>query len=194
MINIEEVLIFTKLSPKTSNEMLVGLSALALLNALIKLEDYKAILSYDMIKPSVVNLVNYSLSHPELQLLNNLYYDKSENCLYVRCLGVQFSYHNVKPIGLLYKFIESQDNIYMSYDNIRKQPKALSIFRLALECLHSNINDESYINNAINNLENDFPQLLTRKNKSVRQKNPINMENKDEIKSIFSIKYKVSNI
>lgn len=178
MINIEEVLIFTKLSPKTSNEMLVGLSALTLLNALIKLEDYKAILSYDMIKPSVVNLVNYSLSHPELQLLNNLYYDKSENCLF----------------GLLYKFIESQDNIYMSYDNIRKQPKALSIFRLALECLHSNINDESYINNAINNLENDFPQLLTRKNKSVRQKNPINMENKDEIKSIFSIKYKVSNI
>ena len=51
MINIEEVLIFTKLSPKTSNEMLVGLSALTLLNALIKLEDYKAILSYDMIKP-----------------------------------------------------------------------------------------------------------------------------------------------
>lgn len=82
----------------------------------------------------------------------------------------------------------------MSYDNIRKQPKALSIFRLALECLHSNINDESYINNAINDLENDFPQLLTRKNKSVKQKNPINMENKDEIKSIFSIKYKVSNI
>lgn len=77
MINIEEVLIFTKLSPKTSNEMLVGLSALTLLNALIKLEDYKAILSYDMIKPSVVNLVNYSLSHPELQLLNNLYYDKA---------------------------------------------------------------------------------------------------------------------
>lgn len=194
MINVDNILKYSSIEPKTENEMLVCLSALTLLNALVKIKEYEGIVTYNQIKPQVAKLINYVLAHPELKLVDEVYIDgpKHEtNCLYVRCLGVQFSYHGIKIYGLLRDFKYSMDNIYMVYDQIRKQPRAFGIFKFAVKCMESHIDDREFINKEIENLEIDFPEVYERKNKAVKEPELIDMDNIDELKNLLSAKYKV---
>lgn len=194
MINVDNILKYSSIEPKTENEMLVCLSALTLLNALVKIKEYKGIVTYDRIKPQVAKLINYVLAHPELKLVDEVYIDEPKhetNCLYVRCLGVQFSYHGIKVYGLLRIFKNSMDNIYMVYYQIRKQPRALGVFNFAVNCMESHINDREFINKKIEKLEIDFPEVYERKNKAVKETKSINMDNKDELRNLLSAKYKV---
>lgn len=194
MINLEEIRKYTTITPKNENEMLVCLSALTLLNALVKIKEYKGIVTYGQFKPKVTKLINYVLAHPEIKLVDEIYIDTTNpeaNCLYVRCLGVQFSYHGIPINGILIDFINSMDNIYMVYDQIRKQPRALGVFKFAVKCMESRISDREFINKEIENIEIDFPEVYERKNKAVKEPVPIDIDNKDELRNLFSAKYKV---
>lgn len=194
MIDINGILKYSLIEPKSENEMLVCLSALTLLNALVKTKKYGRFVTYNQIKPRVSKLVNYVLAHPNIKILDGIYIDtssKKANCLYVRCLGVQFSYHSIPVYGSLKAFINSVDNIYMVYDQIRKQPRALGIFNLAVKCMNSHIDDREFINMEIEKLGYDFPEILERKNNAVEESEPIDIGNKDTLRSLFSAKYKV---
>ncbi len=89
MINLEEIRKYSTIEPKTENEMLVCLSALTLLNALVKTKEYKGIVTYGQFKPKVTKLINYVLAHPEIKLVDKIYIDTTNpeaNCLYVPLL------------------------------------------------------------------------------------------------------------
>ena len=83
------------------------------------------------------------------------------------------------------------DNIYMVYDQIRKQPRALGVFKFAVKCMESRISDREFINKEIENIEMDFPEVYERKNKAVKEPVPIDMDNKNDLRNLFSTKYKV---
>ncbi len=72
MINLEEIRKYTTITPKNENEMLVCLSALTLLNALVKIKEYKGIVTYGQFKPKVTKLINYVLAHPEIKLVDEI--------------------------------------------------------------------------------------------------------------------------
>lgn len=98
-LNIDEVAvrkainIVLYLHPLDEDEIFLMLCALNLLNAAIKTESFKDHLSYDLIKTNAVKLVAV------IDIIKNkdvsYYYNKDENCLYLKCGDVVFSFHHV---------------------------------------------------------------------------------------------------
>jgi len=166
---VKEALEYVSTVPKTKNEMLLLLSSLTLISAAIKRGEINKGYGYGIIKPLVTKTVCYCLDHPELNLVRDLYYVKNEddkkgegNCIYMRCLGVQFSYHSITTNDQIRAFASSPSNIKVHYDATYKQPRALGMYRLAKECLERGIIDEELINNRVLKLDWDYPELLTR--------------------------------
>lgn len=151
-----------KMLPQSANEMLVVLSAANLLSAGVKLGNIKKHVGYKMFKPTITSLITHCLNYPELPLLDELYYDKQENCAYLRCLGLQFSFHGIGQSPILLEFADSPENKKVGFDAIFKQPKALGLYRIAHECLVRKITDAEYIKKRYDALDWDFPELLTR--------------------------------
>ncbi len=159
---IKEALLNIEEQPQTKNEMMLVLSSLTLLNALVKLEDYKHDIHYGQFKYKVTQYINYSLEHPELDLLEELFYDAKSRCVYMRCLGLQFSYHDICVKGVFADFVKSRENREVGFDAIYKQPRALGIFKLAKECVLLNITSVGDVYERFVTLGLDFPSLLER--------------------------------
>ena len=148
--------------PQSANEMLVVLSAANLLSAGVKLGLIKKHIGYKQFKPTITSLVCHYLRHPELTLLDELYYDKQNDCAYLRCLGLQFSFHSINQTPELKAFADSEDNREVGFDAVYKQPKALGLYKLANECMQRKLADADYIKKRYDALDWDFPELLTR--------------------------------
>ena len=172
--------------PQSANEMLVVLSAANLLSAGVKLGNIKKHVGYKLFKPTITSLIMHCLNHPELSLLDELYYDKNENCAYLRCLGLQFSFHGIEQSPSLLAFADSSENRKVSFDAIFKQPKALGLYRIAKECFERKIADTEYIKKRYDALNWDFPELLTR---HIGTEN--NRGDDVSISNILSAKFKV---
>ena len=166
---VKEALEYIKIVPSTKNEMLMQLSSLTLISAAVKLGMINKAYGYSRIKPYVTSLVCYCIEHPEMDLLRDLYYVEKDghdtsngNCIYMRCLGVQFSYHCITVNEQISAFAVSPANKPVPYDAAYKQPRALGMYKLAKECLKSNISDEASIAERVSKLDWDYPQLLSR--------------------------------
>lgn len=130
---------------QSKNDVFIKLCSLNLLNAAIKDKEYKEELSYGYIKPCVSSLVNFLVSYSDNGYADELYYDTQDKCLYIRCYGIQFSFHNIIVTQEILAFTNSKLNAPIKWDGIRLQPIAKDLFMLAKD-VHSGNIEENQIN------------------------------------------------
>lgn len=187
--DIKFALATLKSMPNTKNETFVILSAATLVSAGAKLGYIKKSLGYGIVKPTISKLVTYFLE-TGYNLFDALYYDIVNKCIYINCLGMQFSYHFISETDEILRFANSEKNQVIEFERIYKQPKALGLFRLSNECLTKKISDPEYIRKRFDALDLDFPNLLIRH----IGENTSQDEGKINFYSVLSTKYKVTNL
>ncbi len=128
---IEEAKQYINVIPQNKKDIFLQLCSLNLLNALIKKKEYKTFVSYGFIKSHVSKLVDFCISHINEDYVEELYYDTIQRCVYIRCYGIQFSFHNIVQTNSINNFIESTENVYVEWDGIRLQPIADKLYTLA---------------------------------------------------------------
>ena len=124
---------------QSKNDVFMKLCSLNLLNASIKDKEYKKELSYGYIKPRVSWLVNFLASHLENGYADELYYDTQGQCMYIRCYGILFSFHNIIVTKEDSTFANSALNHPVEWDGIRLQPISKDLFLLAKDVHSGNI-------------------------------------------------------
>lgn len=89
------------LHPKNEDEIFLQLCALNFLNAAIKIEPFRDILSYDLIKSNAAKMVEVidGLKNDHI----SYYFNKEESCLYIKVGDIVFSFHNVPLTGGILK-------------------------------------------------------------------------------------------
>ena len=92
---IEEAKQYIQRPIQDKRDAFLKLCSLNLLNAAIKQKEFKNSLSYGYIKPCVSRFVEYVITHTEDGYVDEMYYNSDQNCMYIRCYGVQFSFHNI---------------------------------------------------------------------------------------------------
>ena len=127
------------------------LCSLNLLNAAIKKKEFKDSLSYGYIKPFVSRFVEYVITHTDNSYVDEMYYNSEQKCMYIRCYGVQFSFHNIIITESISAFVDSKSNIPVQWDGVRLQPIAQDLFLLAKD-LHSGNIEENQINEFFNHI------------------------------------------
>ncbi len=116
-------------------ELFVSLCSLNLLNALIKIPEYKNLISYSAIKPIIGEILYQCIDGSNIKYSDEIYYNNDESCVYIRCFGFQFSFHNIGVHKLPRNFINSKSNTRVLWDGIRLQPIALELYNIALTAL-----------------------------------------------------------
>ena len=144
---IDEATQYIQRDVQSKNDVFIKLCALNLLNAAIKDKEYKKELSYGYIKPRVSRLVNFLASHFENGYVDELYYDAQGQCMYIRCYGIQFSFHNIIVTKEISIFANSEKNNPVEWDGIRLQPISKDLFLLAKD-IHSGNIEVGQINEA----------------------------------------------
>ena len=139
---IKEAKLYIRQIPQNKNDVFLSLCSLNLLNAAIKMEEYKTVLSYGFIKPSVSKLVDFCIIQKNINLSEDLYYSQHQNCMYIRSFGFQFSFHNITITNNIKSFIKSTLNTPVKWDGIRLQPIANELFVLAKKLKNGTINNE----------------------------------------------------
>lgn len=132
--------------PQCKKDIFMVLCSLNLLNAAIKEKEYKSSLSYGFIKPNVSKLVSFCISHINEGYVDELYYAPQQHCVYIRCYGIQFSFHNIVETTEIKEFIKSTKNSPVEWDGIRLQPIADRLFMLATDFLADMITAEQIRN------------------------------------------------
>lgn len=174
--------------PINENELFVILSSANLISAGAKLGCTDKRSAYSIIKPEITRLLTYSFNHSELRLYDSLYYDIKEKCAYIQCLGLQFSYHQITETDEIMVFAHSDKNKVVEFEAIYKQPKALGLYHLAVDCLNRNISDPEVIAKKFDELPMDFPQLMVRHLGEMANKGTEEVS----LESILSAKFKIS--
>lgn len=80
---------------------------------------------------NVPDLIAWCSTDSRVHLLDSLCYNTEEHCIYVRCYGLQFSFHGV-AISRILDFIKSKNNRIEKWDGIRLQPIAVNLFAISL--------------------------------------------------------------
>lgn len=138
-ILIEEAKQYINSEIRSKNDVFIKLCSLNLLNAAIKKEEDKKELSYGYIKPCVSRLVEFLVSHFDNGYADELYYDAQGQCIYIRCYGIQFSFHNITVTEDISAFANSELNNPVEWDGIRLQPISKDLFLLAKDVHSGNI-------------------------------------------------------
>lgn len=138
---IDEVLNRAKMPVRTKQELFLRLCSLNYLNALVKKKDFKGVLGYGMIKPEALQLAINLMKNNQSSLCEEIYVKEKEDCLYIRCYGLQFSFHHVNVKVLVNNYPQlSNDNA--KWDGVRLQPIAEPLYDLAKETLEQGLGDE----------------------------------------------------
>lgn len=121
------------LLPKKRSELLQVLLSLNLINAALKMKEFKskeknAIIHYGMLKPKVSRLFNHILENDISNFECNFYINTSENCAYIEIDGLQFSFHNITITENLQVFIDSERNKPQPWQGVRLQNIAGELF------------------------------------------------------------------
>ena len=152
---LSEAFEYTRRMPQNEREAFAVFCALNV----IRLGSTEKVISNDyangIAKPHVVRVVTYALEHPEINLIDNVYFDTSckPNCIFIMCMGVQFSYHSV-PLNndTIISFIASEKNQPIKFDEIKKKPMAVELFEFAKEVLANNITDRLIVQEKVSQL------------------------------------------
>lgn len=148
---IDEAKQYIQREVEHKNDVFITLCSLNLLNAAIKDKEYKKELSYRYIKPRVSRFVEYVITHTDDSYVDEMYYNSDQRCMYIRCYGVQFSFHNIIITENISAFVDFQSNIPVQWDGVRLQPIAQDLFLLAKD-LHSGNIEENQINELFNHI------------------------------------------
>lgn len=141
-MDITEILENAKLVVQTKQELFLRLSAINYLNALVKQKEYKKVLHYGMIKPNAHYLSKNLVSNNKLHLCDELYVKLSEDCLYIRCYGLQFGFHNINAQALVEEFPQLC-NEGGQWDGIRLQPLGEPLYELAKEAVTQGVDEQT---------------------------------------------------
>lgn len=149
---IDEAKQYNQRDIKSKKDVFIKLCSLNFLNAMIKDKEYKKELSYAYIKPCVSKLVNFLVSKFENRNTDELYYDAQTQCMYLRCYGIQFSFHNIIVTKEISVFANSEKNNPVEWDGIRLQPISKDLFLLAKD-VHSGKTE-------VNQIKEAFEQIV----------------------------------
>lgn len=147
---IEEMLSQAKMPVKTKQELFLRLCSLNYLNALVKKKENRGVLGYWMIKPEALQLAIDLMKNGQSGLCEEIYVKEEEDCLYIRCYGLQFSFHhiNVKVLVNSYPELCNDD---AKWDGVKLQSVAEALYSLANETIRLNY-DEVTVKNQINTI------------------------------------------
>lgn len=76
------------------------MSANNLLNAAIKMKEYKKKLSYGFIKGKAVDIMEFIANRNDIENVR-YYFNATENCLYIKLFDVVFSFHQVQKTDFI---------------------------------------------------------------------------------------------
>ena len=136
---IDEAKQYIQREVESKNDVFIKLCSLNLLNATIKDKEYKKELSYGYIKPGVSRFVDFVVTHFDDGYVDELYYDVQGKCMYIRCYGIQFSFHNIIVTNDIRTFANSELNSPIKWDGIRLQPIGKDLFLLAKDIYWGNV-------------------------------------------------------
>lgn len=136
---------------RTKSDAFLVLCSLNLLNAAVKKDEYKELIGYGLIKPAVSKFIQSCMMY-ENNLVDEIYYHAKERCVYIRCFGIQFSFHNINTDQLSPCIIGAITNEAVKWDEIRLQPIALELFHLAKEAAQNRTIGEYEINQRFQNI------------------------------------------
>lgn len=117
--------------PEKSKDVFLILCSFNFLNAMVKKKENKDFIHYGFLKPAVSRFVSLLIDRPEL--VTDFCINPKEKCVYIRCLGLQFSFHNIEPTNKLKRFEESTRNHIVPWDGIRLQSVAEELYQLAVK-------------------------------------------------------------
>lgn len=126
----------------TKQDLFLRLCSLNYLNALVKKEEYKGLLAYGMIKPKVVRLAIDLAKNGKIGLCEELCFKPNEDCLFVKCYGLQFSFHKIN-IKLLEEECPELRNCEEQWEGIKLQPIAGTLYKLALEAIEKDFEEDA---------------------------------------------------
>ena len=128
---VDRVVNDSQVSVLTKQDLFLRLSSLNYLNALVKQKDYKGMINYGMIKPNVSRLVFNLVQNERSDLYEEVIVKQAEDSVYIRCYGLQFSFHHINASALV-KSYPHLNNSDAKWDGIRLQPIARSLYLLAV--------------------------------------------------------------
>lgn len=139
---LEKVINDSRIMPTSRLELLLCLCALNLLNTWAKLELYKSQLHPWEIKMQVSMLVKYLLEDGT-NMAEIVEYNMGNKCTYIRCFGLQFSFHYVDLDNLTK---EQRDAITVNeniWDGIRLQNVAEELYCKTSDSMAKKQNEET---------------------------------------------------
>jgi len=147
---VEKVINDSAILPTCKKELLLCLSALNLLNAWVKQIEYKNKLRPWKIKMQVSTLVKH-LMEDKIGLAEEIEYNMGNQCLYIRCSGLQFSFHRVNLENLTDEqrdAITVNDNIW---DGIRLQEMAEELYKTVTNEMANNRSEQEILDACLQN-------------------------------------------
>lgn len=114
-----------------SGSLFIIVSALNLLNAAVKKDNFKSALYYSYIKSNVNKVAEFYLSNQIKFQGCSVYYEKKCKCFYFDILGVVFSFHQIKETKPIISIAANNNPI--EWPGIRLQRIAQKIFEYAVE-------------------------------------------------------------
>lgn len=147
---VEEILSHVQMEVHTKLELFLRLCALNNLNALVKKKGNKGVLNYGMIKPKALQLAIDLMKNGQSGLCEEIYVKEEEDCLYIRCYGLQFSFHHIN-VKVLVNNYPQLCNANAIWDGVKLQPVGETLYSLANEAVKENY-DEVTVKNRINTI------------------------------------------
>ena len=124
----EAIEILRTLRVYRTREVFLYLSAINLLNAAIKQNEYKKELGYGFIKGKALLAARIIITRYKYNDIH-YYYDTQEKCLYIDVYGVVFSFHNILEDPLIIEQATKTERII--WPGIRLQKIAVPLFSFA---------------------------------------------------------------
>jgi len=124
----------------TKQELFLKLCSLNYLNALVKQAEYKEMISYGRIKSAVIRMVTDLAQNKKTGLCDEISVKLDNDCVYIRCYGVQFSFHHINSKILTAEWPEL-NNPTIQWDGVRLQPIAKELYELAKEVVSQSLGE-----------------------------------------------------
>ena len=139
-MEIEAVKSNARIEIHSKRDLFLKLCSLNYLNALVKKEEYKGKIGYGIIKPSVIWTVKTLIKDDLKGLCEDLAVNPDDDSVFIRCYGLQFSFHHVNSKMLIEEWPELKDQ-EAKWDGVRLQPVAKELYELAKEVVKSNLGE-----------------------------------------------------
>lgn len=140
-MEIEEVKSNARIEIYSKQNLFLKLCSLNYLNALVKTEKYKGKIGYGIIKPSVIWTVRALMKNSLTGLCEELAVNLDDDGVFIRCYGLQFSFHHVNSKMLTEEWPELS-NKEVKWDGTRLQSVAKELYELAKDVVKSNLGQD----------------------------------------------------